>query len=57
MVSRGDYEVFREGIHGAIRGLYSSYEVGMHLRAAQKNIEHKDGCIWNLERQLDEAKV
>ncbi|THG01334.1 hypothetical protein TEA_015834 [Camellia sinensis var. sinensis] len=56
MANRGDYEVFREGIHGAIKGLYSSYEIGMHLRAASKEFVHKNGWIRNLERRLKEAE-
>ena len=35
MLGRQDYEVFREGIHGAVKGLYTAYEVGMRLRAAR----------------------
>ena len=35
MVGRQDYEVFREGIHEAVKGLYTAYEIGMRLRAAR----------------------
>ncbi|GMP65223.1 hypothetical protein CsSME_00026116 [Camellia sinensis var. sinensis] len=56
MATQADYDVFREGIHGAVRGLYSSYEIGMRLRSARKEIDHKEGRIWNLERQLKEAE-
>lgn len=39
MVRRADYEVFREGIHGAVKGLYTSYEIGICLRAARREID------------------
>lgn len=39
MVGRPDYEIFRDGIHGAIKGLYTSYEIGMRLRALRREIE------------------
>lgn len=42
MVGRQDFEVFREGIHGVVKGLYTAYEVGMRLRAARREIEKKD---------------
>lgn len=29
MVGRADYEVFRESVHGAVKGLHISYEIGM----------------------------
>lgn len=56
MANRVDYEVFREGIHEAVKGLYSSYEIGMRLRVAGKEIDHKNGRIRNLERRLKEAE-
>ena len=34
MVRRQDFEVIRDGIHGAVKGLYTAYEIGMHLREA-----------------------
>ena len=45
MVGRQDYEVFREGIHGAVKGLYTAYEIGMRLRAARREMEKKEERI------------
>ena len=45
MVGRQDFEVFREGIHGAVKGLYTTYEIGMRLRAARREIEQKNERI------------
>ncbi|GMP71751.1 hypothetical protein CsSME_00030043 [Camellia sinensis var. sinensis] len=39
MVGRPDYEVFRDGVHGAVRGLYTFYEIDIHLPAARREIE------------------
>ncbi|GMP80705.1 hypothetical protein CsSME_00035710 [Camellia sinensis var. sinensis] len=35
MVGRQDYDVFHEGIHGAMKGLYTAYEISMRLHVAR----------------------
>lgn len=64
MVGRQDYEVFREGVHGAVKGLYTVYEINMRLRAAHREMEKKDKRIRSLkarteaiERELRKTKV
>ena len=49
MVGRQDYEVFHEGIHGAVKGLYTAYEIGMRLRAARRELEKNEEHIRSLE--------
>lgn len=56
MVSRADYKVFREGVHGAVKGLYTSYEIGMHLRAARKDIEQRNACFQSLQAHMEKAE-
>lgn len=56
MVGRQDFEVFREGVHGAVKGLYTVYEIGMCLRAARREMEKKDECIRSLEVRAEAAK-
>lgn len=41
MVGRPDFEVFCEGVHGAVRGLYTAYEIGMLLCVAPRDIEQR----------------
>lgn len=57
MIGWDDYEIFREDVHGVVSGLYSSYEIGMRLRATQREIEQKDGHIRNLERCMERPRM
>ena len=56
MVGRQDYDVFREGIHGAAKGLYTAYEIGMRLRAAHRELEKKEERIQSLEARAEAAE-
>ena len=56
MVGRQDYEVFREGIHGAVKGLYTTYEIGMRLRDAYREIDKRDERIRSLEARAGAAE-
>ena len=56
MVGRQDFEVFREGVHGAVKRLYISYEIGMRLHAARREIEQRDERIRNLETRAEKAE-
>ncbi|GMP66442.1 hypothetical protein CsSME_00026820 [Camellia sinensis var. sinensis] len=56
MVGRKDYEVFREGVHGAVKGLYTAYEIGMQLRTARREMEMKDERIRSLEARTEAAE-
>ena len=56
MVGRRDFEVFRDGIHGAVKGLYTAYEVGMRLREAQRESEKKDERNRSLEIRAEKAE-
>lgn len=53
---RSDYKVFRDGVHGSIKGLYCANESDMQLQAAQKEIVHKDEQIRDLERHAEKAE-
>ena len=56
MIGQQDFEVFRKGIHGAVKGLYTAYEVGIRLRTAWREIEKKDERIRNLEAHAEKAE-
>ena len=56
MVDRQDYEVFRKGIHGAVKGLYTAYEIGMRLHAARREMEKKEERIRSLEARAEAAE-
>lgn len=56
MVGRSDYEVFQEVVHGAVKRLYTSYEIGMRLRATRREIEQKEGRIRSLEARAEKAE-
>lgn len=56
MVGQQDFEVFREGVHGAVKGLYTAYEIGMHLRTARRDIEQRDERIRKLEARIKKAE-
>lgn len=45
MVGQQDFEVFREGIHDAVKGLYTAYEICMCFRATRQEIEKMDEHI------------
>ena len=56
MVGWPDYNVFREDVHGAVKGLYSSYEIGMRLHAARREIKQKDSRIRSLEHRAEKVE-
>ncbi|XP_028071511.1 uncharacterized protein LOC114273894 [Camellia sinensis] len=56
MVGRADYELFQEGVHGAVKVLYTSYEIGMHLRTARREIEQRDAHIQSLQASAEKAE-
>ncbi|XP_028112948.1 uncharacterized protein LOC114311069 [Camellia sinensis] len=48
-----DYDVFPEGIHGAVTGLYTAYEIGKRLCAARWELEKKEERIRSLEAHAE----
>ena len=55
MVRRRDFKVFRDGIHGAVKGLYTTCEVGMRLREARRESEKRDERNRSLEIRAEKA--
>ncbi|GMP69639.1 hypothetical protein CsSME_00028824 [Camellia sinensis var. sinensis] len=56
MVERRDFEVFRDGIHGAVKWLYTAYDVSMHLQEARRESEKKDERNRSLEIRVEKAE-
>ena len=56
MVGRQDFEVFRDGIHGAVKGLYTAHEVGMRLREARRESEKREERNHSLEIHAKKAE-
>ena len=56
MVGRPDFKVFHEGVLGAVKGLYTTYEISMRLRAARRDIEQRDERIRKLEARAEKAE-
>ena len=56
MVGRQDYEVFREVINRAVKGLYTAYEIDMQLSAGRREMEKKEERIRSLEARAKAAE-
>ncbi|GMP24850.1 hypothetical protein CsSME_00001977 [Camellia sinensis var. sinensis] len=56
MVGRQDFEVFRDSIHGAVKGPYTAHEVGMRLWETRRESEKKDERNRSLEIHAEKAE-